>query len=71
MACVRDVTFGEFARRVSEKLGEFGEFIIFFGVPTARRQRHLKKHQKNRISSKRAGRPAGIYAKKKILKKKM
>jgi hypothetical protein len=52
----------EKTRRVSKKLGEFGEFRIFFGVPTARRRRYLKKHPKNRISSKRAGRPAGIYA---------
>jgi hypothetical protein len=64
-----DVTFGESARRVSIKLGEFGEFINFFGLPTARRRRYLKKHQKNRISSKRAGRPAGIYAKTNIIKK--
>jgi hypothetical protein len=41
---VGDVTFGEFARRVSKKLGEFGESRKFFGVPTARCRRLLNKH---------------------------
>jgi hypothetical protein len=66
----RDVSFGEFARRVSRKLGELRESRKFFRVPTARCRRHLKKHLKKGISNKRANRLAGIYAQiNKLLKK--